>query len=61
MPETSTYEKDRTRALELAQSGAYEDWRAICRKMLFDGLGIEIFSEAAFTLELDAICRRERD
>jgi hypothetical protein len=57
---TTAYTNARERALELARSGAYEDWHAVFRKMLFDGWGIEIFSETAFTVELDAVCARTR-
>ena len=55
-----TYSDDRNRALMLARSGAYDGWRAICTKMLFDGWRIEVFNETAFTNELEAICSRER-
>jgi hypothetical protein len=55
-----SHAEDRARALAFARSGDYENWQAICRKMLFDGWGVEIFSEAAFTAELDAICAQAR-
>jgi hypothetical protein len=51
--------EDRARALMLARSGNYENWQAVCRKMLFDGCSIEIFSESAFTHGIDTICARE--
>jgi hypothetical protein len=57
---SSTDAEDRVRATLLARSGKYENWQAVCRKMLFDGWGVEIFNEAAFTAELDAICAREQ-
>jgi hypothetical protein len=52
--------EDRACALTLARSGDYENWQGICRKMLFDGWGIEIFNESAFTHEIDTICARAR-
>jgi hypothetical protein len=55
----TAYSEDRERALTLARSGDYEDWRAVCRKMLFDGWGVEVFNESAFTNEIDRICARE--
>ena len=58
--QSSPYSEDRERALNLARSGGYEDWRAVCRKMLFDGWGMQIFNEQAFTREIDLICARER-
>jgi hypothetical protein len=57
---TSRHSDDREQALTLARGGGYEDWRAVCRKMLFDGWGVEVFNETAFTAELNAICARER-
>jgi hypothetical protein len=56
----SIHAADRARALELAQTGEYEDWHGVCRKMVFEGYGIEIFNETAFTDEIDLICERER-
>ena len=51
---------DRDRALTLAKSGDYEDWQAICRKMLFEGWGIQIFDDAAFTQDLNLACSISR-
>jgi hypothetical protein len=56
----SIHAADRARALELAHTGQHEDWHAVCRKMVFEGYGIEIFNETAFTEEIDLICHRER-
>jgi hypothetical protein len=55
---SNTYAEGRERALRLARTGNYEDWHAVCRKMLYDGWGIEIFNEAAFTAEIDTLCAR---
>ena len=55
-----TYSYDRERALTLARSGDYEDWQAICRKMMFEGWGGEVFNESAFTYELDRACETAR-
>jgi hypothetical protein len=60
MSETQTCSYDCERALTLARSGDYEDWQAICRKMLFDGWGVDIFNESAFTYELDRVCETAR-
>ena len=58
--QSSPYSVDRERALSLARSGCYEDWRAVCRKMVFDGWAIDVFNEHAFSQEIDLICARER-
>ena len=60
MSPTNTYADDRERALTLARSGDYEDWHAVCRKMLFDGGGIAIFNEVAFTNQVDLACAAAR-
>jgi hypothetical protein len=38
-----SHAEERKRAIALASSGAYENWHAVCRKMLFDGWDVEIF------------------
>lgn len=60
MSEARSFSEDRERALTLARSGQYDDWQAICRKMLFDGWGVAIFNEVAFTRELEATCQRAK-
>jgi hypothetical protein len=47
-------------AKTLASSGQYEDWRAIFRKMLFDGAIVSVVEDPRFTAELDRICAESR-
>ena len=56
MSHTEPFSYDRERALNLAKSGDYKDWVAICRKMQFEGWGIEIFDDVMFTEDLDLAC-----
>lgn len=46
----------RERAITLATSGAYPDWHSVCRKMLFDGRDVEMFTETNFIDGIDRIC-----
>jgi hypothetical protein len=55
-----TNTEHRERAQTFARSGEYEDWRAVYAKMIFDGRGIDIFAEGAFTDEIDAVCTSAR-
>jgi hypothetical protein len=51
-----SHAEERERAIALATSGAYNDWHAVCRKMLFDGWDVEIFMDTDFISGIDRIC-----
>jgi hypothetical protein len=49
------------KALRLAASGQYEDWREVCQKMIRDNIGhIALFDEGAVCSEVDVICNSSR-
>lgn len=49
------------RARALASSGNYQDWRAVLRKLLFDGYSIALFqANPGFIQQVSRICAESR-